>query len=139
MAKKSYRMVLIDPIERNIRELESEVTLDAIHKLIGADTLDSFRLALFDNRRTDMGWIDDAGLSRGKPVHAFLLPTAKDPIAGKCLIIGADDRGETCSCQIPIEVLRQDVSWLGLILPEVTWDETGAVSRAIVTYSRMKT
>jgi hypothetical protein len=136
---KNHRVILIDPEARRITELEINITVAALHELIGAETLDSFRLAAFDNGNTDIGWIDDGGLSRGLPVHAFLLPTAKDPIAGKCLIIGADRRGETAGCRMPIEILRQDVTWLGLILPEVTWDETDIVSRAIVTYSRMKT
>lgn len=135
---KTYRAILIDPVERNIRELEIEVTLDTVHELVGASVLGHFKLALFENRHVDMGWVDDGGLSRGEPVHAFLLPTAKDPVAGKCLIIGADERGETCDCKMPLAILRQDVSWLGLILPELTWDETESVSRAIVTYSRVK-
>ena len=65
-------------------------------------------------------WVDDLGLARGKPIFAFKLPIQKDPLVGRCLIIGADDRGETCSCRFPIDVLRRDVEWLGPILPEVT-------------------
>lgn len=40
--------------------------------------------------------------------------------------------------RMPLVLLRQDVTWLGLILPEVTWDHTAQGSRAIVTYSRVK-
>jgi hypothetical protein len=112
--------------------------LTELHELIGADTLDSFGLAAFDGGHKDFGWVDDDGLSSGEPVHAFLLPTAKDPIGGKCLILGANHLGETASCRIPIEILRQDVTWLGLIKPEVTWDHTERGDRAIVTYSRVK-
>ena len=136
---KMYRVILIDPELRDIRELESDCSLDNMHKLIGADTLDSFGLAIHADRSRDMGWVDDNGLSGDKPVHAFLLPTSKDPIPGRCLIIGANERGETRGAQIPIELLRQDVTWLGKILPEVTWDHTAQGSRAIVTYSRVKT
>ncbi|UPK03073.1 hypothetical protein [Bradyrhizobium sp. 170] len=135
---KKHRVILIDPEARLISELESTATLAALHEMIGADTLDHFRLAAFENGGVDVGWIDDGGLSRGKPIHAFLLPTAKDPIGGKCVIIGADRYGETCSCQMPVAILRQDTSWLGVILPEVTWDHTAQGSRAIVTYSRMR-
>jgi hypothetical protein len=35
-------------------------------------------------------------------------------------------------------MLRRDVEWLGLIVPEVTWDETARGKRAIVTYRRAK-
>lgn len=137
---KTYRVILIDPREQHISELEWNGSLDALHALIdGAETLGHFGLAAFDDRHLDCGWIDDAGLSRGKPIYAFLLPTGKDPVGGKCVIIGADERGETASCRIPIEVLRQDVTWLGPILPEVTWDHSETGSRVIVTYSRVKT
>ena len=137
---KLHRAILIDPEARRITELEIEVTVPALHELTGAETLDNFRLALFDeDGHVDMGWVDDGGLSRGLPVHAFLFPRTKDPVAGKCVIIGANRMGETASCRIHVEILRQDVTWLGVILPEVTWDETDIASKAIVTYSRVKT
>lgn len=136
---KPHRAILIDPEARRITELEIDVTVAALHELIAAETLDSFRLARFDeDGHVDMGWVDDGGLSRGLPIYAFLFPSAKDPVAGKCVIIGANRMGDTASCRIPIEILRQDVTWLGLILPEVTWDEADIASRAIVTYSRVK-
>lgn len=139
MATKTFRVILIDPEARSVSELQSSATLAALHELIGAETLDHFRLASFDNGgHIDIGWVDDRGLTRGKPIHAFLLPTAKDPIGGKCVIIGANRHGETCSALMPIEIPRADVTWLGLILPEVTWDYTERGQRAIVTYSRVK-
>jgi hypothetical protein len=85
-----------------------------------------------------MGWVDDDGLMGGKPVHAFLLPISKDPIAGRCVMLGADRHGMTCSARIPVVILQRDIEWLGLILPEVTWEHTASGSRAIVTYSRVK-
>jgi hypothetical protein len=135
---KTYRVILIDPEARLVSEMESDCSLDSIHKLVGAEVLDSFGLAIHADRSRDMGWVDDAGLNAGLPVYAFLLPTAKDPIVGRCLIIGADERGETSNSKFPIELLRQDVTWLGKILPEVHWDHTEVGSRAIVTYSRVK-
>jgi hypothetical protein len=135
---KTYRVILIDPAERHISEIESDCSLDSIHKLIDAPGIDSFGLAIHQDGGRDMGWVDDVGLSGGKPVHAFLLPTSKDPIAGRCLVIGANYMGETTSARLPLELLRQDVTWLGMILPEVHWDHTDTGSRAIVTYSRVK-
>ena len=136
---KTYRVILIDPAERRISEIESDCSLDSIHKLIGAPALGHFGLAIHEDGARDFGWVDDVGLSGGKPVHAFLLPTGKDPVAGRCLVIGSTDRGETASARLPLALLRQDVTWLGMILPEVTWDHTEHGSRAIVTYSRVKT
>jgi hypothetical protein len=136
---KTYRVIVIDPRAQSVSEQEWNGSLDALHALIdGAETLGHFGLARFEDGHIDTGWIDDTGLSRGEPICAFLLPTSKDPIGGTCVIVGADERGETTSCHMPIAVLRQDVTWLGPILPEVVWDHTETGSRAIVTYSRVK-
>jgi hypothetical protein len=135
---KTYRVILINPEDRSIRELQASATLDNIHELVGAEVLGHFGVALFeDTGQMDTGWVDDGGLSRGEPVQAFLFPRTKDPIAGRCLIVGADRHGVTCDCRMPIEILRQDVTWLGKIVPEVTWDHTEQGSQAIVTYSRV--
>jgi hypothetical protein len=138
--EKSYRVILIDPEARSITELQSDASLKSIHELVGADGLDHIGVAKYDQQGGgfDFMWVDDFGLARGKPIHAFKLPIQKDPLVGRCVVIGADDRGKTCSCRFPIEMLRRDVEWLGLILPEVIWDKTEHGNRAIVTYSRVK-
>jgi hypothetical protein len=137
MNSKTYRAILIDPEQRSIKELQSDCSLDSIHQLVGISTLDHFSIASYEDGGLDYGWVSDDGLS-GDPVHAFLLPISKDPIAGRCLIVAADHYGETASTRIPVSLLQRDLIWLGLILPEVTWDHTETGSRAIVTYSRVK-
>jgi hypothetical protein len=135
---KTYRVILIDPQACHIRELQSDATLATIHELVGADTLDHATLAARDGGGFDTGWLADDGLTAAKPVHAFLLPVSKDPFAGRCLIVGCDRCGETADAVLPLAVLQRDLTWLGLILPEVTWEHTEIGSRAIVTYSRVK-
>lgn len=138
--EKKHRVILIDPELRSIREFESACSYDEMHALIGTDNIGSFRIAVFEeDRHVDMGYVDDVGLSREKPIYAFLFPRAKDPIGGKCLIIGASRNGETASARLPLELLKQDISWLGLIQPEVVWDRgKDGVKRTIVTYSRIR-
>lgn len=141
MGDKQYRAILIEPEARSISELSSDLTLASIHRLVGAEVLDHFRIAQFDEDLGgfDYGWVDERGLADGKPIHAFLLSSLnRDPIAGRCLIVGTDRCGQTCSARLPIPFLRAEVAWLGLILPEVVWDHTERGSRAIVTYSRVK-
>jgi hypothetical protein len=93
---------------------------------------------VYDHPTDHPDWADDLGLMAAKPIHAFLLSNSKDPVAGKCLLVGSDDRGETADAQMPLAFLREHVTWLGLILPEVTWDYHETGQRAIVTYSRVK-
>ena len=135
---KTHRVILIDPALCRITVVDSSATLIAIHALIGTESLDHFTIAAFEGHGFDVGWVDDHGLDGGQPVYAFVLPIAKDPIAGRCVIVGSDSRGETCSARFPLDVLRREVEWLGLILPEVTWDHSERGMRAIVTYSRVK-
>jgi hypothetical protein len=139
VAEKTYRVILIDPEARSVRELQSSLSLAAMHELVGAETLDHATLAEHPGGGCDSGWLADDGLMRGTPVHAFKLPVSKDPFAGRCLIIGADRYGETADAVLPLAILHRDLTWLGLILPEVTWDTTERGERAIVTYSRVRT
>jgi hypothetical protein len=95
---KTYRTVLIDPVQQRISVLESDCSLKSIHKLVGAETLTHRKIAEFETRWLRYLWADDLGLMAAKPIHAFLLSNSKDPVAGKCLLVGSDDRGETSRC-----------------------------------------
>lgn len=141
MTEKFYRAILIDPKKCaiDVFVIRDDVSiLPELHQRIGAETLDNFRIA--DHETSfDSGWVDDGGLKRGEPIHAFLLLGNRAPIAGRCVLIGVDKESrDTCDAKFPLDVLRDAVTWLGLIKPEVTWDHQGPVQRAIVTYSRVR-
>ena len=131
------RAILIDPKLQLVTEIalpndEREMNT-AMRSVIGCDGMDH---AMIDDLRDSL-WVDDGGLNRGEPVFAFRLayPT---PFAGKGIIVGADEYGRTRAPLIPIDFLRAKITWVGLIVPEVSWvDEPGGV-RAVVTYSRPK-
>lgn len=133
-----YRAILIDPEHRDIKAIETNAKLSDIKALIGTEDISDFRIA--DHEESwDYGWVDDLGLTRNQPVHAFLFSIRKDPIAGKCLLLGVDkETRDTVDARFQLDVLRDSITWLGLIMPEVTWDHTEHGSRAIVTYSRMR-
>ena len=138
MTEKIFRVVVIDPSAQTVEEAQWDGSLNDLHTLVGAPVLDNFRLADHEGS-WDYGWCDDGGLSRGQPIHAFLFSIRKDPIAGRCLIIGVNkDTRDNCDAKFPLRVLRESIRWLGLIRPEVTWDKTETGSRAIVTYARVK-
>lgn len=138
MTQKSYRAILIDPAKCRIETIVSTGTHEAVREWVGADALDHFRIA--DHGSSwDYGWVDDGGLLRGQPVYAFKFNIRPDPIAGRCVLIGVEkESGDNVDVKFQIEFLRNNIEWLGLILPEVVWDETERGSRAIVTYSRVQ-
>jgi hypothetical protein len=135
---KLYRVVLIDPDMRSLKVLRCGGTPSELRQLVGANDLDHMRVAEH-SATCDYGWVDGQALLRQKPVNAFKFHGWKDPIAGKCALIGADKRtGETVDAVMDYILLCGFVLWLGRILPEVTWDKTPAGVQAIVTYSRVK-
>lgn len=135
---KSYRAILIDPRNHRIEVVESDGSHQSLCELIGTRGLDHFRIAE-DETRWDYGWVDDTGLHQ-KQVHAFKFENRRNPVAGRCVLIGVNkETGDTTDALFPISILRESVEWLGMIRPEVTWDEpTPGHQRAIITYARVK-
>jgi len=136
---KQFRAIVIDPEKQIVDVVVTTGTHEDTRALVGASSLDNFRIA--DHPESfDYGWVDDTGLTRGQPIYAFKFNIRPDnPIAGRCLFIGADkETGATTDTKFPLDVLRDSIEWLGLIVPEVFWEETEQGSRAIVTYARVK-
>ena len=136
---KSFRAIVIDPEKQTIEMVETTGSHTETLALVGASGLDHFRIAEHPTS-FDYGWVDDTGLTGGKPVHAFLFDIrSKEPIAGRCVFIGVDNEtGKTIDARTPVEFLREHIEWLGPILPEVFWEHTDTGARAIVTYARVK-
>lgn len=135
---KLYRAILIDPKRQTVDVVVATGTHEDTCGWVGASSLDNFRIA--DHPESfDYGWVDDIGLTRGQPIYAFKFDVGGDPIAGRCLLAGADkETGAMTDAAMPLDFLRNHIVWLGLIVPEVFWEETEHGSRAIVTYARAK-
>jgi hypothetical protein len=129
---------LIDPEARIVKaiELPDLGMLDAMARTIGTLSGGMDHQTISD--KYDTIWLDEFGLTRGEPVHAFKLPIQSDPYAGKAIIIGADDEGRTQPPFIPLAMLVRDVEWLGVIVPTVEWLEEANGMRAVVTYERKR-
>jgi hypothetical protein len=137
--RKIYRAVLIDPKARIVRPVEYDGGYETLRELVAAEGTDHFRLA--DHGDTwDYGWCDEEALTQGQPIEAFLFSSRKDPIGGLCLIVGVQkETGDNCDAKFPVDILRREITWLGTIIPEVTWDEPKpGHHKAIVTYSRVR-
>ena len=108
-----FRALLIDPERQTVRTVAITGRIEEICSLIGVNHLDSFRVAEHETN-FDYGWVDDLGLrTNGKPFHAFKRDIrSHDPIAGRCLVLGADKEGETTNARMPVDFLRQHIIWL---------------------------
>jgi hypothetical protein len=127
---------LIDPRTQRIEivdlGLDDDGMRERMRRMIGAEWLAYQRIST----KQDSLWIDDMGLTRRVPVWAFKLPLQHEPYGGRAIIIGANEMGDSFAPAIPLDVLRRDIEWLGLIVPEVTWVTEPDGARAVVTYRR---
>lgn len=84
------RAILIDPFKHSITEVEYSGNYQDIYNLIDCDT---FTIAPITHRG-DAIFVDDEGLF--KPEQAFFKHDGyPQPLAGKGLILGCDEEGET--------------------------------------------
>jgi len=97
---------LINPEQQNITEVEYSGNYEDIYKLIGAEMFDVVRL----NREGDGIFVDDVGLMKRQRFF-FRHSGYHNWLAGKGLVLGCDDSGESCEPSISIEQLRQSISF----------------------------
>lgn len=107
---KTLRGILIDPYAKTITEHQvaytddNSKTLKAIHDLIQADCFDTMRPA-----PDHMMFLDDLGLERQKKF--FDWADYPQPLAGRGLILGCNQRGETIACTLTLDYVTGRVHW----------------------------
>lgn len=100
------KAILIDPFAREVREIEVAAGIDAIYAAIGAECFCT--VGLPDG---DAIYLDDEGVFRDKQ-QWFAVGNYPHPLAGKGLILGCDEEGESCDPQVTGELIRAHVHWL---------------------------
>jgi hypothetical protein len=99
------RAILVDPYKRQITEVDHDGTLSGIYAAIQVNTICSVRV-----NNHDILWLDDEGLLKeGVPV--FWWGTCEHVLAGRGLVLGVDDEGETVGARIPLDTVKGDVRW----------------------------
>jgi len=89
-----------------------------MRRIIGCKYLDHATLSDVH----DEIWCDDLGLTGDGPVWAFQLVNGHakvGPFAGKCIIVGNDDYGNSAPPRIPRVMIENNVDWLDQIVPEL--------------------
>lgn len=101
------RAILIDPYTQTVREVEHNGDYKQIYELIGAQTFDLVRVD-----RTNAIYIDDEGLlTATDDTRYFGLKGYGQPIAGKGLMLGADQMGETIGATLTKAQVEVIVEW----------------------------
>lgn len=110
------RAILIDPKSRTVTEVdvkEGDAFNDHAHELMGCRCFTCCTAIALNGEegdsQDDMMLADDEGLLNN-PEHFFLIKAYGRPVAGKCLIVGMDEHGETVAAKIAIDAF--EVLWM---------------------------
>ncbi len=98
----------IDPINKEITEVEFNGDYKQIYDHINANTFDIARV--YENG--DGAYIDDEGLYVENQ-HFWIHKNYPTPLAGIGLLLGSDEYGDDTAPKTSIEELIRDVKWVG--------------------------
>lgn len=101
------KAILIDPFDRNITEVEYSGDFKEIYQHIDCQLFDVVRID-----RTNSIFVDDEGLISGKAQAFFKIDGYPEPLAGKGLMLGADDEGESISPSLTLNEVRGMVDFV---------------------------
>lgn len=104
---KVNKAYLIDPDKREITEVPYTGDFTDIYKHIQANMFD----AVVFNSAEDVCFVDDEGLFNSE--NSFFQIADGQPLAGKGLVLGTDEEGDTKDPYITLEGLRTLVNFLG--------------------------
>jgi hypothetical protein len=117
---KSVKGFLIDPLALRITPIElpgqSRDNLATMYKAIGCDLVE----VVYLNNKRDGVFVDEEGLLKG-PTDFFYIEGTHQPLAGRGVVVGCDEEGETVSAQaVTLEWLRENTAFVKMLAPGVT-------------------
>lgn len=105
--KAAIKAILIDPFEMTVSEVDYGGEMADIYRLIDADL---FTVAGF-GEDGDGVYVDDEGLFKATQ-RFFKLDGYPQPLAGKGLILGSNDGGESVAPVTTLESVRASIRWV---------------------------
>ena len=100
---------LIDPAAKTVTEVEYSGDWKDIYPLTDCDC---FTTVDIDGQNTM--FLDDEGLLKGHRDDFFIYGWDCPPLAGKALVLGYDEEGETVAPTVTLEEIVSKVVWLNM-------------------------
>lgn len=100
------KAILIDSINKEVKEVEISKGIDAMYELLKCNY---FTTATYLKKR-DAIFVDDEGLLNGTDVF-FTYEGAHQPFAGNGLIMGCDSKGESTDCKTDLTEVKSKVKF----------------------------
>ena len=102
------RGILIDPFAKTIEEVDTTGKLPEIYSMLGVELITIVHIG-----ESDVLFLDDEGLFVPRDEQEyFYWSGSNQPYAGKGLIIGTDEEGDSTEAEIDLEEVKQRVRWL---------------------------
>lgn len=101
------RAILIDPFTKTIEEVDYSGDYKDIYGLIECDL---FTTVYLPNTSDDTLFVDDEGLYVENQKF-FKIDGFEQPLAGRGLLLGTDEEGESIDCMSTVEEVKAIVSW----------------------------
>lgn len=99
---------LIDPFTQSVTEVEYSGDYNEICTLIDCNLFNTVRI----NEFGDTVFVDDEGLISGKYQEFFLVSGYPQPLAGKGLILGCNEEGESVEPSITLDQAKARIDWV---------------------------
>lgn len=99
---------LIDPFAQSVTEVEYSGDYNQIYRLIDCSVFTTVEF----NDFADTVFVDDEGLINGKQQEFFLISGYRQPLAGKGLILGTNDMGESVEPSITLDQAKALIDWV---------------------------
>lgn len=124
------RAILIDPFKCEVTEIDYDNSnFENLYPLLSHESMpvDCFTVVDFGDGETL--YVDDEGLLKS-PERGFILGNSQ-PLAGKGVILGSDDEGNSIATKIPLDVIQEKVLFFeftprGLLATILPWvDSSG--------------
>lgn len=118
---KAIKGFLIDPLALRITPIElpngtPRDNLNAMYKAIDCDLVE----AVYLNKEQDAVFVDEEGLLKS-PTLFFYIEGTHQPLAGRGVVIGCNEEGESVSVQaVTLDWLRANTAFVNRLTPGVT-------------------
>jgi hypothetical protein len=117
--RQAIKGFLIDPKTLQITEFtlpgKSRDNLNAMYKAIGCELVE----VVYLNAKRDGVFVDEEGLLKN-PTEFFYIEGTHQPLAGRGVVVGCDEEGETVSAQaVTLDWLRANTAFVKHLHPGV--------------------
>ena len=110
---------LIDPQAQKISRIEMPAdlrgNLDTMYQVIGCELVE----VAYINDQRDGVFVDEEGLLKPQK-YFFFIEGGHQPLAGRGIVLGCDEEGETIAPTVTLDWLRANVSFIERIASGIT-------------------